>query len=361
MGFVKNCKHLIKNIKVLYKTAVNMSTKGTKKGKNIMGMASSQARFLQLTARLNNTEFQGQQINQQRTLLSNESSQAYNSLLGMTVPTPPSKTDFTKTVYTFNQGSYNYTIDSVYPNANNQDYTINYVRNGNLVGIVNTNTSATIRRGTNPNSAVSGDAVDWLANGSQLYEVNANFVHEGKTGEELFQQLFNNTQGAEMSDYYVYIATDANGVESYKFIAKEDVESIGITQTESGLANIWEQGTVNVNEQLTTNNGAVIFDTSGRMTSVIIDGQEFVLTAETLTDDAAYEDAYNQYEYEKYQYNQYVAEVNAKISIIQLQDKKLELQLEQLDTERTTITTEIEAVQKVLTDNIDRTYKVFNG
>ena len=66
-------------------------------------------------------------------------------------------------------------------------------------------------------------------------------------------------------------------------------------------------------------------------------------------------------EYEKYQYNQYVSEVNAKISIIQLQDKKLELQLEQLDTERTTITTEIEAVQKVLGENIDRTYKVFNG
>ena len=62
-----------------------------------MGMSASQARFLQLTARQNNVEFQGQQINQQRTMLSNESSQAYNSLLGMTVPTPPSKTDFTKT------------------------------------------------------------------------------------------------------------------------------------------------------------------------------------------------------------------------------------------------------------------------
>ncbi len=326
-----------------------------------MGMASSQARFLQLTARLNNTEFQGQQINQQRTLLSNESSQAYNSLLGMTVPTPPSKTDYTKTVYTFAQGAYDYTIDSVYPNADNQNYTINYTRSGNLVGIVNTSTSATIRQGTNPDSSVSGDAVDWLANGSQLYEVNANFVHEGKTGEELFQQMFNNTSGAEMSDYYVYISTDANGIESYKFILKDDVEAISVSSTASGLADIWEQGTVNTKEALTTDSGSVIFDTSGRMTSVIIDGVEYVLNAETTTDDDAYEDAYNQYEYEKYQYNQYVAEVNAKISIIQLQDKKLELQLEQLDTERTTITTEIEAVQKVLTDNIDRTYKVFNG
>ena len=326
-----------------------------------MGMASSQARFLQLTARLNNTEFQGQQINQQRTLLSNESSQAYNSLLGMTVPTPPSKTDYTKTFYTFTQGSYDYKIDSVYPNMDNNTYTINYIKSGNLVGLVNTNTNATIRKGTNPDSSVSGDATEWLANGSQLYEVNTNFVHNGKTGEELFQQMFNNTPGIDMSDYYVYVTQDDKGVDIYRFITKEDVEAIAVSANESAPANVWAQGTVSTSEPLTAENGMVIFDNNGRMTSVIIDNQEYVLTSETVTDDTAYEDAYNQYEYEKYQYNQYVAEVNAKISIIQLQDKKLELQLEQLDTERTTITTEIEAVQKVLTDNIDRTYKVFNG
>ena len=37
-----------------------------------MGMAASQARFLGLTARKNNVEFEGQQINQQRTALSNQ-------------------------------------------------------------------------------------------------------------------------------------------------------------------------------------------------------------------------------------------------------------------------------------------------
>ncbi len=326
-----------------------------------MGMASSQARFLQLTARLNNTEFQGQQINQQRTLLSNESSQAYNSLLGMTVPTPPSKTDYTKTVYSFSQGTYNYTIDSVYPNTDSNTYTINYIKSGNVVGLVNTSTYATIRKGSNPSTGVSGDASEWLANGSQLYEVNANFVHDGKNGEELFQQMFNNTPDAKMEDYYVYVTTNDQGVETYRFIQKDDVNAIEISSNESGLANVWSQGTIVSNEKITNENGMVIFDNSGRMTAVVLDNQEYSLTAETVTDDTAYEDAYNQYEYEKYLYNQNVAEVNAKISIIQLQDKKLELQLEQLDTERTTITTEIEAVQKVLTDNIDRTYKVFNG
>ena len=43
-----------------------------------MGMAASQARFLGLTARKTNTEYEGQQINQQRTMLSNQSANYYN-------------------------------------------------------------------------------------------------------------------------------------------------------------------------------------------------------------------------------------------------------------------------------------------
>ena len=326
-----------------------------------MGMASSQARFLQLTARLNNTEFQGQQINQQRTLLSNESSQAYNSLLGMTVPTPPSKTDFTKTVYGFKQGSFDYSVESVYPNPDNQSYTISYVKTGKLVGLANTATNATIRKGSNPTTGVGGDASEWLANGVQLYKLNEKFVHGGKSGEELFQQMFNNTKDANMEDYYVYVITDENNTTSYRFIKKEDIRAIENDPSNTGTAQVWKQDTITTSEKLTEDDGNVIFDNNGRMIAVVIDGKEFALEADTITDDDAYQDAYNKYEYEKYQYNQYVAEVNAKISIIQLQDKKLELQLEQLDTERTTITTEIEAVQKVLGENIDRTYKTFNG
>ena len=199
-----------------------------------MAMAASQARFLQLTARMSNVEYQGQQINQERTGLSNESAQAYNSLLGMTVPTPPSKTDFTKTVYEFKQGSYNYEIDSVYPNTDGATYTIAYIKSGNVIGLQDTNTSATIRKGSAPDATVAGDASEWLANGNQLYEVNSNFVHGGKTAEQLFAQIFNNTPDIAMSDFYVYLEAGANGISTYKFIKKEDVEGIAVTASESG-------------------------------------------------------------------------------------------------------------------------------
>ena len=66
-----------------------------------MGMAASQARFLNLTARKTNIEYQGQQINEQRTSLSNESADLYNQMLTLQVPTPPNTQDYTKVQYTF--------------------------------------------------------------------------------------------------------------------------------------------------------------------------------------------------------------------------------------------------------------------
>ncbi len=88
-----------------------------------MGMAASQARFLSLTARKSNVEYEGQQVNQQRTALANESANLYNRLTSIPVPTPPSTSDYYETVYTFTtgeldnsspSGSTEYTLDNIY-------------------------------------------------------------------------------------------------------------------------------------------------------------------------------------------------------------------------------------------------------
>ena len=94
-----------------------------------MGMAASQARFLGLTARMNNLEFEGQQINQQRTALSNKSASYYTDLLGMDVPTAPSVEEFTQTVYTFNDGALTNQITSLISDpANPGKYKVSYLR-----------------------------------------------------------------------------------------------------------------------------------------------------------------------------------------------------------------------------------------
>lgn len=67
-----------------------------------MGLAASQARFLTLTARLSSNEYQGQQINQQRTALADQSANLFNKMLTFSVPTPPDSTDYSSsTTYTY--------------------------------------------------------------------------------------------------------------------------------------------------------------------------------------------------------------------------------------------------------------------
>ena len=77
-----------------------------------MGMAASQARYLALVARKSNCEYEGQQINQARTALANQSANLFNQMLGLQVPVPPSTQDFTKTQYSYTDGLNDSTISS---------------------------------------------------------------------------------------------------------------------------------------------------------------------------------------------------------------------------------------------------------
>ena len=114
------------------------------------------------------------------------------------------------------------------------------------------------------------------------------------------------------------------------------------------------------------------FDQSGRITEVkipvydantgeVVSYKTIPLEADTVTDDKAYQDAFNQYEYAKFEYDKAQQEINAKTEIIQQQDRDLELKLQRLDTERKQITTEIEAVEKIIQENIEGSYKTFSG
>ena len=66
-----------------------------------MGLAASQARFLGITARKSNIEYEGQQVNQQRTALAQEVNALYSRLTALQVPVAPSPEDYYTTNYTF--------------------------------------------------------------------------------------------------------------------------------------------------------------------------------------------------------------------------------------------------------------------
>ena len=104
-------------------------------------------------------------------------------------------------------------------------------------------------------------------------------------------------------------------------------------------------------------------DGNGRFTSIRFgdDTITYTLNMETVTDDAAYQDAMNQYYYESAQYDKMVQDINAKTSLIQQEDQQLELRLKQLDTEQNALSTEIDAVSKVVKDNVEDSFKTFSG
>ena len=103
-------------------------------------------------------------------------------------------------------------------------------------------------------------------------------------------------------------------------------------------------------------------DGNGRFTSVKFDDDSIVYTlnTETVTDDAAYQDAMNEYHYKVQQYEKTIADINARTSIIQEEDRTLELRLKQLDTEQNALKTEMEAVKKVISENVEATFKTFS-
>ncbi|MGN0017941.1 MAG: hypothetical protein ACI37S_02760 [Candidatus Gastranaerophilaceae bacterium] len=78
-----------------------------------MGMAASQARYLGLTARKTNVEYEGQQINQARTALGNQSATLWNQQLGLSIPTCPNMMDYTKVQYSFSDGYNDFTISTL--------------------------------------------------------------------------------------------------------------------------------------------------------------------------------------------------------------------------------------------------------
>ena len=435
-----------------------------------MGLSASQARLLSLTARQSNLEYEGQQINQQRTTLSNESSNYYNSLLEMEVPVPPSSNDYTKIVYSFTIGGNKATIDETLPQEDgngNTTYIVSYTTELSTIGVQENTSYKTAASAKRTEGAVNeyngnfnekdtyylstmnrvsqdelselkktagtqgyvlgttGDAnkANTIIIGNDGYQIsydqyqkitdadkkkacsfyipddgkdvnkqryvlsyaqipnektfdeykNQNTIFKYAEGtnkgfysykassgndytvvDSKYEESFINA-GLNMNDYYQYEAS--SGI---RFVKREDVE--GNLNNQSRTITTFAVSTIDVTKKNTLSGATVEFDSSGRISSITDEeGNTYTMTASTETDNQAYDDAYNQYEYNQYVYDQKQTEINANIEILQAQDKSLELRLSTLDTQHSAIQTELEAVKKVMSKNIDNSFKTFNA
>ena len=353
-----------------------------------MGMAASQARFLGLTARKTNVEYEGQQINQQRTTLANQTANYYNQLLGMTVPTPPSSADYTKTVYTFTDGNLSNSVTSLIAQQDGT-YLVSYVSSWTNdfapvsagTGIVTRKDAGVADDHTDDNYYVgstllrelgSGIGADGEYTGDDEYlnslsaEQRKNLVKEEEEFINLLNEKYNG--GQQDGKWYVrYVRNTSTETWTPMFYKKEQVESAIYSDegTSQSNINVYTMGSAQETEEIKGVTARLEKDTTGRYINITLNADDptkavtYSLTTNTLTDQDAYDDAMNQYEYDKYQYDQSIQEINAKIEIIQAQDKNLELRLKQLDTEQDAISTEMDAVQKVIEKNTESTFKTF--
>ena len=332
-----------------------------------MGMAASQARFLGLTARKTNVEYEGQQVNQQRTALSNQSANYYNDLLGMTVPTPPSVDSFTKTVYTFEDGALTNEITALIAQSNGT-YTLSYLSKwqDDYVPVAVSSSVVNVQSGA---YFVGSTALRVLGTEDTSIENVRERAQKEKEEKAWIEQL---KAKYGTGDWYVrYVENSDTGEEKPYFYKKSDLDNNADQVDENGniLSNIncYTIGSAQKVEEFKAIEGCrVERDTSGRFISIHIpnnDGTntfvEYPLTTATVTDQAAYDDAMNAYEHEKFLYDQAIQDINAKIEIVQAQDKNLELRLKQLDTEQKAVQTEMDAVEKVIQKNTESTFKTF--
>ena len=391
-----------------------------------MGMAASQARFLGLTARKTNTEYEGQQINQQRTTLSNQSANYYNQLLGMTVPVPPSVADYTKTVYTFQDGSLSNSITSMIAQPGGT-YLISYTASWtNDFSVVSAAPSIYTRAGEEGNytyyvgskelrdiTKISDSDYSWKVtytkdgkdqtvdakydsekqeyytvddegqrttykpkegttptkfydgNDEYLKTLSAQQLDNLLKEEEKYKEELNQKYGE--ADWLVrYVQNTSTGTWSPYFVKQSSLESAIYNETGSSQSSIqtYTVGSAKETEEIKGVQARFEQDATGRLISITLNPDDedqvtYAVTTNTLTDQAKYDDAMNQYEYDKYEYDQSIQEINAKIEIIQSEDKNLELRLKQLDTEQDAIQTEMDAVQKVIEKNTESTFKTF--
>ncbi len=352
-----------------------------------MGLSASQARFLGLTARKTNVEYEGQQINQQRTALGNQTANYYNQMLGMSVPVPPAIDSFTKTVYTFNDGALSNSITSMIAQDSgiyNVSYLREWVDDFSVVSAASSVvTFAPADPDTNKDDAV---ATDFRIGSEQLATLGDDTDRTGAYWESLtaeeqaqlieeeqaYEQLLDTKYGD--SDWAVrYTQNTTTGAYVPQFYKVDDLrDAMYDADTSNTQSHIpaFTPGSEKKTEEIKNVSSRVEQDSTGRLINITLypdyvdadnpgEGVSYALTTNTIADQEKYNDAMNQYEYEKYQYDQTINEINAKIAIIQSQDKNLELRLKQLDTEQNAIQTEMDAVTKVIQKNVETTFKTF--
>ena len=313
-----------------------------------MGLAASQARFLGLTARKSNIEYEGQQVNQQRTALAEEVNSLYNSLAALKLPIAPDATQFYKSNYSFELNN---------TASDDGSYIVkNYYKNDDGSYYLNTNRTydKNIAEGTvvaNAQISVSGGVYSYKPTGSET----AIELTESSDSADMIN-LINSTYPNELSTSdTLYYYSDAEGLTHYFSKAQMDNKDSSSQKISSYI-----RSNKTVTESKIFEKANITFDSNNRISKITLDNQTVDVDTTRDYDTDGYNSALRDYTMSKDEYNRKVQELNAKTESLQQEDKILEMRLDQISTEQNELKTEMEAVKSILKDNIENTFNTFS-
>ena len=172
------------------------------------------------------------------------------------------------------------------------------------------------------------------------------------------------------SQFYVrYVKNTTSGAYEPVFYSKSQIDATPATDRNLKSVSAYKLGSEVKTREVLNQTCKIEQDSSGRYVAVTVEftnngkteEKTYQLNTTTSTDEAAYNDAMNDYYYQQHQYDHKIQEINSRLEIIQQQDKQLELKLKQLDTEENAISTEMDAVKKVISKNVDSSFKTFSA
>ena len=328
-----------------------------------MGMAASQARYLGLTARKINVEYEGQQVNQQRTALTNESAGLFRRLLTLEVPTAPSQADYYTEEYTYSDPSSadgKVTIKSITENPDSQPTTYTVVTSyKETVPQYNSIKDQQV-------SVVGDTGKIQLSNGNQ-FDLEGPISGLGQADVDEFNKAMgitdpNDPKYNSTDDTYYRFTNTANNTTFY-INASTTMFDPSDNQQSTQVVDFLTKMPVDQEVTKTIDNATLGTTSSGLYNSIYWTDEDgthsYSLTQGQSYDEVAYNDAMAQYNYDKSVYDKEIADINAKTEELQQTDRTLELRLKQLDTEQEALQTELDSVKKVIDTNVDNVFKTF--
>lgn len=164
--------------------------------------------------------------------------------------------------------------------------------------------------------------------------------------KDIYEGAGNNVKDFNAEDFWYYVnmykQIEANGGRIVEISEFDGLDGIGDAATDSDwLKNAVQSGKITIDISNLDSKGVMSFNSTG-----VPSDSNLEYTTTTTIDKAHYAKAEAEYEHKTKQINQ--------------QDKKYDMDLKKLETERSALTTEYESVKKVTEDNVKRTFGIFS-